>query len=365
MKTIGLISANYISGEFGEITDRRTLASIPYGGRYRLIDFALSNMANAGISTVGVISPYNSGSLIDHIGKGKPWGFGSKVGGIFILPGSVYGVSISGNRFLLRDFIANRQYFERDDADYILISGSSDVYNMDYRPLIEHHHEIGSPITVVYRKMEESTGYRGFFVDTNETGFVTKMVTKSTGPCKYFMDCFVIDRKYLLDFIEWFAPLEYMDIMDIVSENLNSIEVNTFEFDGYLGKVSNINDYMRVSKDFLNKEVRKEIFNEDRNIYTKVQDEAPVHFTNTANVKNSIVSAGCIIEGQVENSIIFRSTHIGKGAEIKDSIIMQHGEIGEDVELANVICDKYVEITEGTKISGDRDPIIIGRDKKL
>lgn len=367
MRTIGIVSANYVSGNFGELTDNRTLASLPFAGRYRLIDFVLSNMVNSGIDTVGVLTPYNSASLIDHIGVGKPWSLDKKVGGMFLLPGSVYGLHMPGNRFIFRDFLNNKEFVEKDNADYILVAASSDVINIDYTDLIEAHKNSGAPLTILYKTVEEGEGLRGFFVKTNEDGIVTEMTTRSKGKSKYFIDRFVMDKSFFMQFIDWFRALEYMDIMDIVSLNLDKFDVNTVEFNGYVGKISNLVDYHRVNQEMLDSNVRNEIFNNmDRPIYTKVQDEPPAQFTKTSNVKNSLVAAGCIIEGTVENSIIFRSTRIRPGAVIKDSIILPHGDVMENAYVENVVADKNVVFTSDCAIvSGDIAPITIGKNKNV
>lgn len=366
MKTIGLISANYISGDFGELAQKRTLASMPFGGRYRLIDFALSNMYNAGITTVGVISPFNSGSLIDHIGEGEPWSLDKKNGGLFIMPGSVFGVTISGNRFLMRDIIANRNFLEKDKADFVIITGSSDVYNMAYNDLIKAHKNSGHSMTIVTHPVENAEDYRGFFVTKDESGRVSELMTKSRGDAEYFMDCLIVDRKFLIDFIDWFETLEYMDLMDIISMYIDRFSIGTYTFDGYYGKVSNLKDYMRVNKDMLNRNIVKELFQGDRSVYTKIQDVPPAVFNKSSNVKNSLIGAGSEISGTVENSIIFRSCKIEKGAVVKDSIIMQHGHISKDAVIEGVIMDKYVTVSEGVVIKGGEDkPLPIGKKKTL
>ncbi len=367
MKTIGLISANYSSSMFGELLDNRSLASLPYGGRYRLIDFALSNMANSGITTVGVISPYDSGSLIDHIGVGAPWGLDRKNGGMFIMPGSAYGLQSAGSRFLLRDIIKNRIFFDRDDADYVIMAGSSDVWNIDFRPLIEQHSKSNRPITMVYKKVPRGEDYIGYFLDIDEFGSVTDITDEGYAWANYFADCFIIDREYLIDFIGWFDTLEYMDMIQIIKNNMGIIDIDTYEFKGYLGKIKNTTDFLKVSQAMTDYDIRNEVFcNDERPIYTKAQDEAPVFHLPEADVRNSVVSAGCTIEGRVENSIIFRSVNIAKGAVVKNSIIMMHGDIGEGVVLDNVIADKYVKISDGVKIyGGDREPVVIGKNKTL
>ena len=366
MKAIGLISANYVSGDFESLTNRRTMASIPFGGRYRLIDFALSNMANSGITTVGVIAPYNSGSLIDHVGVGKPWSLDKKIGGMFVMPGSVFGVTMTGNRFLMRDLIANKAFIEKDNADYVVITGSSDVYNMDYTPLLEAHEESAKPITLVTKVVPDAENYRGFFITKDSKGTVTGITTKSYGDANYFMDCLVMDRKFLLDFIGWFETLEYMDLVDILCMYLERFDVGTYEFKGYYGKISNLVQYWKVNMDLLKNDVKEELFKGERTIYTKAQDEAPADFCNGSSVKNSLVAAGCTIKGTVENSIIFRSCNIESGAVIRNSIILQHADIGSDVVIDRAILDKNVTIHDGVKVTGgSQAPIVIDKGRTL
>ena len=367
MKTIGLISANYSSSEFGELLENRSLASLPYGGRYRLIDFALSNMSNSGITTVGVIAPYDSGSLIDHIGIGSPWSLGRKSGGLFVMPGSAYGLQSMGSRFLLRDLIKSKRFFERDDADYVILASSTDVWNIDFGPVISQHEESGSPITMIYKKVPKGEDYYGFFLDIDEEGKVKSINTEGYAWSNYFADCFIVDREYMLDFMSWYETLEYMDMVQIIRDNMDTMDIDTYEFKGYLGKIKNPVDFIKVNQDMTDYDIRNEVFcNSERPIFTKAQDEAPVFHDKDADVRNSLISAGCRIEGKVENSIIIRSVNVGKGAVIKNSVIMMHGEVGAGAVLNNVIADKYVSITDGVKIYGTKDaPVVLGKDKKI
>ena len=367
MKTIGLISANYSSTEFGELLENRSLASLPYGGRYRLIDFALSNMSNSGITTVGIIAPYNSGSLVDHVGIGSPWSLGRKSGGLFIMPGSAYGLQSVGSRFLLRDIIKVRDFFERDDADYVIMAGSTDVWNIDFGPLIEQHDKSGKPVTMIYKKVPRGEDYYGFFLDIGEDGEVTAIREEGFAWANYFADCFIVDREYMLDFMGWYETLEYMDVIQIMAANMDTMDIDTYEFKGYLGKIKNPVDFIKVNQCMTDYDIRNEVFcNPERPILTKAQDEAPVLHYPDADVRNSLVSAGCRIEGRVENSIIFRSVNIGKKAVVKNSVIMMHGEVGDGVVLDHVIADKYASITGGVKIYGTKDaPVVIGKGKTI
>jgi len=367
MKAIGIISANYGSRDFGELLENRTLASLPYGGRYRLIDFALSNMANAGITTVGVISPVDSGSLIDHIGVGNPWSLGRKKGGLFVMPGSVYGMQKAGSRFLMRDLLKCEKFFTKDDADYVIMSGSSDVCNIDYRPLIEEHAKSGKKVTMVFKKVARGEEFHGYFLDINENSEVKGISTESFGWSNYFADCFIINRDYAVDFLNWYSALEYMDMIEIFRDNMGTMDIGAFEFRGYLGKIKNPWEFLKVNQAMTDYDIRNEVFcNPERPVFTKTQDEAPVFHYPEADVRNSVISAGCRIEGRVENSIIFRSCHIAKGAVVRNSVIMMHGTIGEGAVLDNVIADKYVTINPGVKIyGGEKEPVIIGKENTI
>ncbi len=365
--TIGLISANYTNDKFGVIAAERTLASLPYGGRYRFIDFPLSNMVNSGISTVGLVTPYNYRSLIDHVGDGKAWQLARKTGGMFMLPGSMYGIRYSAvGTFLQRDMMQNRHYFERDTADYVLFCGSGKVFNMDFRPLIEQHERNAYPVTLVYKKVEKGEDHTGMFLTVGEGGRVDRISYSARGEANYFLDCFVMDREFLIKFLDWFGALSYMDMMEILMDNLGDIGADSYEFGGYVGSVNDLDSYMKVNMDLLKPDVRRELFESERRIFTKVQDEPPVLYGSEASVKNSLISAGCIIEGHVENSIVFRSTRIEKGAVVKNCILMQHDVVKEGAYAANVICDKYVVLEKGAHIEGNGEhPTALGKRQVL
>ena len=367
MKTIGLISANYNSTSFDALLETRSLASLPFGGRYRLIDFALSNMSNSGITTVGIIAPHDSGSLTDHIGVGSAWSLSRKRGGMFIMPGSSYGMQSGGSRFLLRDIIKSRQFFEKDDADYVIMAGSTDVWNIDFKPLIEQHSASGKPMTMVYKRVEKGEEYNGYFLSIEDDGTVESIHDEGYARSDYFADCLIVDREYMLEFMNWFEPLEYMDMIQIIRNNIENMDIDTYEFTGYLGKIKNHKDFLKVNQDVTDYDIRNELFcNPDRPIFTKAQDEAPVFHYKESHVRNSLVSAGCRIEGTVENSIIFRSVNIGKGAVVKNSVIMMHSNVGEGAILENVIADKYVTINDGVRIyAGEDEPVVISKGKTV
>lgn len=366
MSIIGLLSTNYTGENYGNLIETRPVASIPFAGRYRLIDFSLSSMVNSGIDTVGVITPANYRSLADHLNMGREWGLSKKHGGLFMLPGAVHGLKDTSARFSLRDVIHNREFFMRADEDTVLFCAANRVYNMDFRPVIEHHERSGAPVTLIYKTHADGATAQGLFLKLDDNGLVTSIDSSAEGPTNIFLDSMLISRKLLLDFIACYQNLEYIDIMDILATNLSQIQVDSWCFTGYEHAVDDAQDYMKVSLDLLRPEVQAELFNEDRPILTKTSDSPPAKYLPGSSVKNSIVAASCILEGTVENSILFRNVEIGEGAVVRNCVLMQHCVIGPGAVVENVICDKYVTINADVKLSGsEKKPFVIGKRQEL
>jgi len=364
-KTIGLISANYTNASFGELTARRTLASLPYAGRYRLIDFILSNMVNSGITTVGLVTPHAARSLLDHVGVGKPWDLGRKRGGLFVLPGSVYGMRAGSGKLLLRDVAQNDRFLHWEDAEHVLICGSSKIYNTDYRPLLKAHEASGKNVTFLYANVENSKPNVGLYLETDENGMITGSKLGGEGAGKRFMDCMVINRQFLLKCIEWYSALEFMSLTDILLQNLKDIEIGTYAFEGYFGSADSVADFMQMNLDVLDREVCKELFEGERRIATRIQDCPPTHYKPGSSVKNSFVAAGCLIEGAVENSVISREVVIKSGAVVKNCVVMAGCVIEEGAHLENVICDKNAVIRKGVQMTGGEQPLVIAKDRSF
>ena len=327
-RTIGLISANYIVEEIDKQIQERALAAMPFGARYRLIDFPLSNMKNAGISSVGILMPFNNRSLIDHVGTGKAWGFGRKTNSLFMLPGSVYGKRNNKDKFLLRDVLMNFRFIDYDNADYVVLCGVNKIFNMDLQDMIDAHEHSGNDVTVAYGKKDGK---------------------------EIPLDCVVMNRSFLIDIATWFSNLDFMGIKTIVEEHLGDAGMGRYDYDGKVLVIENLSDYLKENLSLLDTETRMEIFHPDRQICTNVQDRAPTFYAPGAKVKNSLIAAGCIIEGEVENSVIFRSSNIHKGAVVKNSVLLQHCNVDSGAQLNNFICDKRVHVMENVHVEGTEE----------
>lgn len=362
-RVIGLITANYDTPELGELTNDRTVASLPFGSRYRLIDFPLSNMVNSGITTVGVITPYKYRSIIDHMGSGSPWSLDRKNGGLFVLPGSVFGITSPGSRFLLRDIRRNLVFLMRSPSPYVLITSANTVYNMNYRELVRKHIDSGADITLAYTSApEDDPNVMGVKTENGRVLGVTRGVKAGQ---EAFIDTFIISHELLLKILEWYSAIDYLDFFEVLADDYDKMDVRLFEFKGYARSIFTTQNYYKRSMDLLNTDITDELFSMARPIMTKVQDTAPAKYTVSAKVKNSLVPAGCMISGTVESSILFRGVRVAKGAVIKNSIIMQACTIEENAVIENAIIDRSNIITAGTVIKGAAGATFIKEKNEL
>lgn len=357
IEVIGLISANYACRDMERLSDDRGIASMPFGGRYRLIDFALSNMINSGITAVGLITPYKFRSLLDHIGTGNAWMLDRKKGGLYILPGTTYGMSEKSDRFLLCDLDQNRAYLNRSNAEYVLVTSSNIVYNMDYTPLVQAHKDSGADITMAVKRAEKSNKYlRKVVVEDGKVVGVKNGVERGETA---FIDTFVIKRELLLKFIEWYSVKEYMDIFDILRKDYKRMDIRTWNFNGYVREIFSVHDYYDANMELLDMDINRALFYDQMPIRTKVQDCVPARIYPEAKVKNSLISSGCLVHGEVENSILFRGVTVEEGAVIRDSIVIQSSVIKKGAIVKNAIIDRNNLIPSDMVIKGSEENIYV------
>lgn len=362
MATLGIIFSNIHNKEIFEVTKNRTIASTPIGGRYRLIDFPLSNMVNNNISHIGVVTRNNYQSLMDHVGSGKDWDLARKNGGLVILP--PYGVS--------QDFYYNRlgalkaiiSFINHAKADYIVLTDCYHVCNLDYKPIFKQHFETGADITVVYREayINRDDYMPVNVIEVNDEERITKMTIHPIfeGEAKVSCDTWIM-KKDLLQTLVLDAINNNLRSFnrDILKENLDKLRIFGYKFTGYFKSISSLNSYYQLNMDLLRSNVRKELFYQpSRSIYTKVRDSAPTKYGQNAKVSNSLIADGCVIDGVVENSILFRGTRVEKGAIIKDSILMQGTVVSENTKLNHVVADKNVKVLHKNELVGQEDNLI-------
>ncbi len=373
MTAAGLIFSNIHDQSIPEMTRRRTMASIPFGCRYRLIDFTLSNMVNSDITNVGVITHYNYQSLMDHIGNGKDWDLARRSGGIKILPPYVtaYENSAAGKLYenRLEALMGSVNFINRCGADYIVLSDCDVIMNIDLSAVIDEHVRSGAYITLVAKKVDVKNSLFDKSVDIltlSDEGRVTDIeyTMPKKGQCYVNTNLMVISRSDLQSIVSDSIAHGYKSFsQDILKKQLKKKLIRAYCFDGFCACVSSLENYFSTSMMLLEDDVRRDLFsNTDRKVYTKIRNSAPTKYDSTACVKNSMIADGCTIEGTVENCIIFRGVHIGKGTVVKNSILLQDTYVGTNARLNCVITDKNVVIKDGRNLSGyDTMPFFIGK----
>ena len=357
-KAIGYITANYASEATSVLLDSRPIASIPFIGRYRLIDFPLSNMANAGIKTVGLVMPGNYRSIIDHVGHGKEWMLDRKKGGLFPVPGSPFGGTKRGRRFLLRDIIANKELFTRAQEPYVVMMGSNIIFNLELDEIIVAHERSGAGITMVYVKAERSqTDCTSLII--GDAGRVSHVKLGCEYGDNKFLDCFVINRDLLLQIIDRYATSDYLDVFEATEPDFSLIDVCSYEFKGLAMGIFNEKTYYERSMELLNPVASDQLFRRDRPILTKAHDAPPAKYSTGSNATNSLISAGCEIMGTVRNSILARGVVVESGASVQDSIIMQSCVIKSGARVERAIIDKDNTVPSNTVVCGTPDDILV------
>lgn len=363
---LGLIFANMHDSTISNLTKFRTMGSVPFGARYRLIDFALSNMVNSGINKVGVITKANYQSLIDHLGSGAEWDLSRKTGGLHLLPpyGHISGGLYRGRLEALAGVI---DFIRYSDEEYVLISDTDVIANIDYKKVLEAHEETGADITIVYTKMvcDTERSRTKTVLSVNDSGKVYDVLVRPeiSGENNVSLNMFMMKKEFLQKLvIEKAGKNLYSFEVDVLQHMLHELNIYGYRFDGYNAQIDCIKTYFGANMELMNPNVRHELFVGDNPIYTKVRDEAPAKYGLDAKCKNSIVADGCIIEGTVENSVLFRGVKIGKNAVVRNCILMQDTVVGEKCEMNYVITDKNVLIGNYRSIGGTESyPIFVGK----
>lgn len=363
---LGLIFANMHEANLPELTKGRAMASVPFGARYRMIDFPLSNMVNSGITQVGIITKQNYYSLMDHLGMGSEWDLARKTGGLHILP--PYRSEGSGiYRGRLEALAGAAEFIRESDAEYVVLADSNVVANMDIKPMVDFHEKSGADITCVYGRgvysTERTMTMTVLSVDEDNKVYDVLARPAISGEMNVALDVYVMRRKFLEDLIrESECRGLYSFETDILLHKLHDYKIMGYKYDKYYEIIDSMKTYYKANADMMDRDICHEVFNLERPIYTKIRDVAPAKYGIDADVKGSLIADGCIIEGKVENSVLFRGVVVQKGAVVKDSIVMQGSVIEEKANCINVIADKDVKLTKNRTITGSSEyPVFISK----
>jgi len=366
-KAIGIIACNYRTDSLLGIAMDRPIAAVPFGGRYRLMDFALSNMVNSGLRTVGIITPHLYRPILDHLGAGKDWYLDRKTGGMFILPGTRHGIYPRYRKFALKDFVKNIEFLERDNADTIIISGCNNIFNLDYTSVLRNHEEKEADLTLIYKELdleveEDSYGVVLKVDENNQVVGLEGVQSQVSKNVKYFADLIIMKTKLLRDILKGHEDNDDMDLMDVLEENIQSLKILACPISGYFGRIFSIQSYFQRSMDMLNPSVRDELFMGTYRIHTKIKDNPPTKYGAWSSIKDSLVSSGCTIHGNVTRSILFRGVQVEAEARVSNCIIMQNCVIGKGAVLENVILDKHGQINTKSVIKGKNNlPVVLNK----
>ncbi len=370
---LGIIFPNSYDALVPDLVNVRLMASIPFASRYRLIDFILSSMSNCDIDNVSVMVNNNYHSLMDHLGSGREWDLVRKNGGLHIFPPFVEkGAAPYVGRV---GALANILGFLRGQKEkYAVMTDTNIVVNFDFNAMIKAHIESGADVTVAYNEQElpanllqskdAGTGY--YYTLGIENGRITKIHVndKDAGIQNFSMNMFVIERELLIDLINTASVRGQVYFeRDVLLPQLNKLNVQAYKYDGYTARISDMKSYFEENMKLLDDHNLDDLFS-GAPIYTKIRDDNPTRYIEGAKVQNVMVADGCIIEGEVEDSILFRGVRVAKGAKVKNCILMQDSIIEAGANVEYLVMDKNVTITAGKEMKGTNTfPVYIGKHR--
>lgn len=373
---LGIIFPNSYDGLIPELVTERLMASIPFAGRYRMVDFILSSMVNCGIDNVSLIVRKNYHSLMDHLGSGREWDLTRKYGGLNIVPPFASNtVKVYNGRIEALASILDMLKDAREK--YVVMSDANLAVNFDFTAMLEQHIESGTDVTIAYKKQEIPVGMKKPFDITKDLYYTfeldddgrirqLRINPEDEGVQNLSMNIYIIEREFLVHMISeaYSKGMVYFD-RDLLAPNLERLNVRGFEFNGYLARISDIKSYFDENMKLLKDENLDGLFGGNP-IYTKIRDDNPTRYIQGSKAKNIMSADGCIIEGEVENSILFRGVRIAKGAKVKNCVLMQDTIVGEGANVEYVITDKNVTISARKEIKGaDSFPVYVAKYRSV
>lgn len=369
VRAIGIILAGGNNHRMKELSQKRAISAMPIAGSYRSIDFALSSMSNSRIQKVAVLTQYNSRSLNEHLSSSKWWDFGRKQGGLYVLTPAVTADNSNWYRGTADAIYQNLHFLKNSHEPYVVIASGDCVYKMDFNKLLEYHIEKKADITVVCRDMEPNINVERFgTVKMNEECRIEEFEEKPIVAKTNTISCgiYVIRRRQLIEMIERCAEEDRYDfVRDILIRYKDMKRIYGYKINDYWRNIASVNDYFNTNMDFLKPEVRDYFFKQYPDVYSKVDDLPPAKYNVGAQVKNSLISSGCIVNGVVENSVIFKKSYIGNNCVIKNSIILNDVYIGDNTHIENCIVESRDTIRANSyHVGEDGIKIVIERDER-
>lgn len=370
MRAIGIILAGGNSNRMGELSAKRAVAAMPVTGSYRAIDFSLSNMTNSHIQKVAVFTQYNSRSLNEHLNSSKWWDFGRKQGGLYVFTPTITSSNNNWYRGTADALYQNINFLKNSHEPYVVIASGDGIYKLDYNKVLEEHIAKGADITVVCKDIEPGEDDISRFgvvkIDENQQilDFEEKPLVAATNTAS--IGVYVIRRRQLIELLEACAKEGRSDfVKDILVRYKNVKKIYAYKMDSYWRNIGTIDSYYKTNMDFLNKEVRDYFFRTHPDVYSKVDDLPPAKYNGDAVVNNSLISSGCIINGTVENSVLFKKVYVGNNCVIKNSIILNDVHIGDNSYIENCIVESRDTLRANTIHSAEPGQIKVVVEKNF
>ena len=368
---LGIIFANIHEEALESLTEMRTMGSVPFCSRYRLIDFPLSDMVEGGVTKVGVITNANFNSLMDHVGTGKPWDLSRKTDGLFILPPySLNSTTMWGNR--IDAIFGNIGFLDNSNQEYVLMTDCYNVMNVDYEKIFEAHEKSGAAVTIVgvRGKLPQNMNSLLVFDEVDDSGKILEASIDPVSKSEEFYSCnIILMKKYLLQTLITTAHSknEVSFQRNILMNCIKSGMAYAYDAtDDFVGTIDSVQSYFDISMSLLSRKNKNKLFAKERPIYTKERDDMPSLYGTESRIKNSLIADGCEIKGTVENCIIFKGVKIEKDAVVTNSILMQDSIIGEGTKINYIIADKNVNIKSGVELSGAANfPVTLSKNTRI
>ena len=357
MRALGIILAGGNNNRMRELSQKRSISAMPIAGSYRSIDFVLSNMAYSHIQKAAVITQYNSRVLHEHLSSSKWWDFGRKQGGLYTFTPTVTPQNSNWYRGTADSIYQNILFLKRSHEPYVVIATGDCIYKMDYNKLLEYHIAKKADITVAVKDMPDGTAFDRYgIVKLDEDSRIVEFDEKPMVPKTKTVSCgiYVIRRRQLIELLEKSAEEGRYDfVQDILIRYKDVKRISGYKIDTYGRNIASVEDYYSTNMDFLNKDIRDYFFRQYPDVHSKVDDLPPAKYNPGAQVKNSLVSSGCIVNGTVEDSILFKEVFVGNNCYIKNSIILNDVYLGDNTHIENCIVESRDTIRANSRHIGE------------